>query len=68
MTFFLSGLFLSSASSKSRTKWTHSSAGIKTIANGETYHYVDPHWNQYGNDLVGQTIADYIGDHTDKDG
>ena len=35
----------------------------ETIANGETYHYVDPHWNQYGNDLVGSSVADYILDH-----
>ncbi len=34
----------------------------ETISNGETYHYVDPHWNQYGNDLVGQIVADYIND------
>lgn len=32
----------------------------ETIANGETYHYADPHWNQYGNDLVATAVADYI--------
>ena len=29
------------------------------IKRGELYHYADPHWNQAGNDLAAQTIADY---------
>ena len=32
----------------------------ETIANGETYHYSDPHWNQAGNELVAKTVADYL--------
>jgi len=30
------------------------------IAHGELYWYADPHWNQAGNDLAAQTIADYL--------
>jgi hypothetical protein len=30
------------------------------IKRGELYHYADPHWNQAGNDLAAQTIAEYI--------
>ena len=30
------------------------------IQRGELYHYADPHWNQAGNDLAAQTIADYL--------
>ncbi len=33
------------------------------IKRGELYHYADPHWNQAGNDLAAQTIADYIKAH-----
>jgi hypothetical protein len=30
------------------------------IQHGELYHYADPHWNQAGNDLAAQTIAEYL--------
>ena len=30
------------------------------IKQGELYHYADPHWNQAGNDLAAQTIAEYL--------
>jgi hypothetical protein len=30
------------------------------IDHGELYQYADPHWNQAGNDLAAQTIADYL--------
>ncbi len=33
------------------------------IKRGELYNYADPHWNQAGNDLAAQTIADYIKAH-----
>jgi hypothetical protein len=33
------------------------------IKRGELYHYADPHWNQAGNDLAAQTIAEYIKTH-----
>ncbi len=33
------------------------------IKRGELYQYADPHWNQAGNDLAAQTIADYIKSH-----
>jgi hypothetical protein len=33
------------------------------IEQGELYHYADPHWNQDGNRLAAQTIADYILSH-----
>lgn len=32
----------------------------QTIAQGELYHYADPHWNQAGNQLVADIIQDYI--------
>jgi hypothetical protein len=35
----------------------------QAIKRGELYHYADPHWNQAGNDLAAQTIADYIKTH-----
>lgn len=36
----------------------------KTIAEGEFYHYADPHWNQAGNQLVADTIQAYIESHS----
>jgi hypothetical protein len=33
------------------------------IKRGELYQYADPHWNQAGNDLAAQTIADYLKAH-----
>ena len=33
------------------------------IEQGELYHYADPHWNQAGNQLAAETIADYILSH-----
>jgi hypothetical protein len=33
------------------------------IKHGELYNYADPHWNQAGNDLAAQTIADYLKMH-----
>jgi hypothetical protein len=33
------------------------------IKRGELYQYADPHWNQAGNDLAAQTIAEYIKTH-----
>ena len=33
------------------------------IKHGELYQYADPHWNQAGNDLAAQTIADYLKTH-----
>ncbi len=33
------------------------------IQHGELYNYADPHWNQAGNDLAAQTIAEYIKTH-----
>jgi hypothetical protein len=33
------------------------------IKRGELYHYADPHWNQAGNDLAAQTIAEYLKTH-----
>jgi hypothetical protein len=35
----------------------------QAIKRGELYHYADPHWNQAGNDLAAQTIAEYIKSH-----
>jgi hypothetical protein len=35
----------------------------QAIKRGELYHYADPHWNQAGNDLAAQTIAEYITTH-----
>ncbi len=32
----------------------------ESIAEGELYHYGDPHWNQAGNLLAAQTIYEYI--------
>lgn len=31
-----------------------------TIANGEMYHYADPHWNQAGNDLAADAVFEYL--------
>jgi len=33
------------------------------IQHGELYQYADPHWNQAGNDLAAQTIAEYVKTH-----
>jgi hypothetical protein len=33
------------------------------IDHGELYQYADPHWNQAGNNLAAQTIADYLKAH-----
>lgn len=33
------------------------------IKRGELYQYADPHWNQAGNDLAAQTIAEYVKTH-----
>ena len=30
------------------------------IQHGELYWYADPHWNQAGNDLAAQTVAEYL--------
>jgi hypothetical protein len=35
----------------------------QAIQRGELYHYADPHWNQAGNDLAAQAIAEYIKTH-----
>lgn len=35
----------------------------QAIKRGELYHYADPHWNQIGNDLAAQTIAEYLKTH-----
>jgi hypothetical protein len=34
-----------------------------SIALGETYHYADPHWNQLGNEIAAEAIAEYINSH-----
>ncbi len=34
-----------------------------TIKHGELYNYADPHWNQAGNQLAADTIAEYIKTH-----
>jgi hypothetical protein len=34
-----------------------------TIKRGELYNYADPHWNQAGNQLAADTIAEYIKTH-----
>ncbi|HZY43566.1 MAG TPA: hypothetical protein VFF70_02355 [Anaerolineae bacterium] len=34
-----------------------------TIQHGEFYNYADPHWNQAGNQLAADTIAEYIRTH-----
>ncbi|MCA9942656.1 MAG: hypothetical protein KC449_04210, partial [Anaerolineales bacterium] len=31
-----------------------------SIANGELYHYGDPHWNQAGNDVAADAIWDFL--------
>jgi hypothetical protein len=33
------------------------------IQRGELYQYADPHWNQAGNDLAAQALAEYIKTH-----
>lgn len=33
------------------------------VASGELYHYADPHWNQAGNQLAADVIADYLRAH-----
>lgn len=35
----------------------------QAIEHGELYHYADPHWNQAGNQLAADTIAQYIQTH-----
>lgn len=35
----------------------------ESIARGETYHYADPHWNQLGNQIAADAIADYMRTH-----
>jgi hypothetical protein len=35
----------------------------ESIARGETYHYADPHWNQVGNQIAANAIADYMRTH-----
>ncbi|MBN1934679.1 MAG: hypothetical protein JW934_08430, partial [Anaerolineae bacterium] len=35
----------------------------KSIELGETYHYADPHWNQFGNQIAADAIAEYIDTH-----
>jgi hypothetical protein len=32
----------------------------QSIAQGELYHFADPHWNQAGNQLAADAIADYL--------
>ncbi|MCP5098088.1 MAG: hypothetical protein GY943_21280 [Chloroflexi bacterium] len=32
----------------------------ETIAQGELYHYADPHWNQVGNNLAADAILEYL--------
>lgn len=36
----------------------------KSIELGETYHYADPHWNQLGNQLAADAIAEYMRSHS----
>ncbi len=33
------------------------------IKQGELYNYADPHWNQAGNQLAADTIAEYLRIH-----
>lgn len=35
----------------------------KSIELGETYHYADPHWNQLGNHIAAEAIAEYLSTH-----
>ncbi|MFQ5398393.1 MAG: hypothetical protein ACE5E7_02220 [Anaerolineae bacterium] len=35
----------------------------QSIAQGELYHYADPHWNQAGNELAAEAIWEYIHSH-----
>jgi hypothetical protein len=35
----------------------------EAIQRGELYHYADPHWNQAGNQLVAEIIADFLATH-----
>lgn len=35
----------------------------KSIELGETYHYADPHWNQLGNQIAADAIAEYLATH-----
>jgi hypothetical protein len=35
----------------------------QSIAQGELYHYADPHWNQAGNRLAADLIYEYIQNH-----
>ncbi len=35
----------------------------QSIARGETYNYADPHWNQVGNQIAADAIADYMRTH-----
>ncbi|MCP4359880.1 MAG: hypothetical protein GY796_17880 [Chloroflexi bacterium] len=35
----------------------------KSIAEGELYHYGDPHWNQAGNQLAADAITDYLNEN-----
>ncbi len=35
----------------------------KSIELGETYHYADPHWNQLGNQIAAEAIAEYLTTH-----
>ncbi len=35
----------------------------KSIESGETYHYADPHWNQLGNRIAAEAIAEYLATH-----
>jgi hypothetical protein len=32
----------------------------KSIEEGELYHFADPHWNQAGNRVAADAIADYL--------
>jgi hypothetical protein len=35
----------------------------EAIQRGELYHYADPHWNQSGNQLVAEILADFLATH-----
>jgi hypothetical protein len=35
----------------------------EAIQRGELYHYADPHWNQAGNQLVAEVLADFLATH-----
>jgi hypothetical protein len=35
----------------------------EAIQRGELYHYADPHWNQAGNQLVAEILAEFLANH-----